>query len=200
MDLHEAKRRLEMYRGTLVSSVEMYGNTIKQMIEKGSSPESVSFVLQMKKDAESQIEEVDVALRDASEDVSKGKSVLLAYNEIIDKLFKSFNPYFSNRFTVDFENDDVKDYFIESVSYDDNLIITFRNSEEFFVPEYFEKNKHFDKINLFLLSPVGEKKGLVEFKDVEVEKLGTDELTYTSNNILKTTVIFSFKEKTHKTI
>lgn len=200
MDLNEAKTRLERYKGTLESSVKMYENTIKEMIERGADPESISFVLQMKKDAEKQLMEIKESLRSAGENVTKGKNVLFVYNEIVDKLFKSFNPYFCNRFMVDFGTNDIKDYFIEGVSYEDKLVVTFRNSEQFFVPEYFEKNKNFDKVHVFLLSPFGEKKAEIEFCGVEVEYTVTDDFTYALNNVLKTRVCFTFKSITHRTL
>lgn len=200
MDLNEAKIRLERYKGTLETSVKMYENTIKEMIERGSDPESISFVLQMKKDAEKQLMEIKESLRSAGENVTNGKNILLVYNEIVDKLFKSFNPYFCNRFTIDFGTNDIQDYYVEGVSYNDKLVVTFRNSEQFFVPEYFEKNKHFDKVHVFLLSPFGEKKAEIEFCDVEVEFMSMDDFTYSANNVLKTLVCFTFKSITHRTL
>lgn len=204
MELLEAKTRLERYKSTLENTVKMYEKTIREMVEKGSDPESISVVLQMKKDTENQLTEISASLRNASEKAAKGRDLVVVYNELVDKMFKAFNPFFKQRFIVDFGTDEIKDYFVESVSYTDSLDnalgITFRNSEGFFVPEYFNKKNHFDRVQVFLLNPLGEKKAVMSFYSVNVSCVSLDELNYKTDGILMSTVLFDFDHVVHETL
>ena len=197
MDYKYEKEQLEMYKKTLENSIKMYETTLEQMTEKGSSKETMSFVLQMKGDTEHSLNDVNLLLHK----LEKGEKTnfVIAFNELMEKM-KTYSPYTRNRFVVSFGTEDIQGYYIEGVSYDEKLIVTFRNSEQFFVPEYFEKNRRFDKVNLFLLSPFGEKKAMVEFSDVEVESMSMDDFTYEENDVLKTKICFSYKNITHKTL
>lgn len=201
MNLNEAKSRLERYKGTLENTVKMYEKTIQEMVEKGSDPESISFVLQMKKDTEKNLKDITESLKGAAEKVANGKNLLVVYNDIVDKLFKSFNPFFKHRFTVDFGTEDIKDYFVERTSYSEGsnvLVVTFRNSEEFFAPEYFNKNKEFEHVDLYILSPIGEKKAVIVFNDVKLEYVELDEFNYKTDEILMSYVTFNFKSVTYR--
>ena len=134
MDQKYAKDSLEYYKKVLENSVKMYDTTIKEMTERKSNQESLSFVIRMKRDTEGQIREIDEALENMEK--NNKSEFIIVYNELTEKL-KSFNPFTRNRFMVDFENDEIKDFFVESVSYSKNsLCIRFRNSEAFFAPEY----------------------------------------------------------------
>jgi hypothetical protein len=197
MDYKYEKEQLEMYKKTLENSIKMYETTLEQMAEKGSSKETMSFVLQMKRDTENSLNDANLLLNK----LEKGEKTnfVIAFNELMEKM-KTYSPYTRNRFVVSFGTEDIQGYYVEGVSYDEKLIVTFRNSEQFFVPEYFEKNKHFDKVNLFLLSPLGEKKAVVEFSDVEVELMSMDDFTYEENDVLKTKICFSYKNIAHKTL
>ena len=197
MNYEDTKSQLEMYKNTLENSIKMYDATLKQMVEKGSSKETMSFVLQMKEDTENSLNDANLLLHK----LEKGEKTnfVIAFNELMEKM-KTYSPYTRNRFVVSFGTEDIQGYYVEGVSYDEKLIVTFRNSEQFFVPEYFEKNRHFDKVNLFLLSPLGEKKAVVEFSDVEVELMSMDDFTYGENDVLKTRICFSYKNIAHKTL
>ena len=195
MEQKFAKENLEYYKKTLENSVKMYETTIKEMMERKSNQESLSFMLQMKRETEERIKEVNTAL----ENLEKNKKVdfVVAFNELTEKL-NTFNPFTRNRFVVDFENDDIKDFFVESVSYSKNsLCIRFRNSEAFFAPEYFERNKFFENVRIFLLNPFGERKAMITFYGLEVEDIITDEFDYKNNAVLGTEIIFTFKKVIH---
>lgn len=197
MDYRYEKEQLEMYKKTLENSIKMYETTLEQMAEKGSSKETMSFVLQMKGDTENSLNDANWLLHKLEE--GEKANFVIAFNELMEKM-KTYSPYTRNRFVVSFGTEDIQGYYVEGVSYDEKLIVTFRNSEQFFVPEYFEKNKHFEKVNLFLLSPIGEKKAVIEFDNAEVEWTSMDDFTYSENNILKTRVCFTFKNISHKTL
>ena len=192
------KDNLEYYKKTLENSVKMYEATIKEMTARNASPETLSFVIQMKGDTEGQIKEINAALEKL--DGNNKTDFVVAYNELIEKM-KLFNPYARNRFLVDFETDDIKDFYVESVDYreygNNSLIVKFRNGEEFFAPAYFEEHKSFDRVRLFLLSPIGEKKAMITFYGVEVEQCMMDGFDYKDDGILGTGVYFSFKKVIH---
>lgn len=203
MNLEEAKTRLERYKGTLENSVKMYEKTLQEMIDKGSDPESISLVLQMKKDTQGQINDIEDLLRNANSKIAGGKNLVVAYNEIVDKLFKFFNPYFKHRFTIDFGTEDIKEYFVERVAYSEEsktLQVTFRNSEQFFVPEYFNKNKEFENVKLYILSPIGEKKAVIEFWAVTLGSVGMDEFNYKTDEVLMSQAVFNFKRVEYKSL
>lgn len=195
MDQKYAKDNLEYYKKVLENSVKMYEATIKQMTERNVNPESLSFAIQMKKDTENQIKEIGSALKN----LKKNKKVdfIVAYNEIAEKL-KTFNPFARNRFLVDFENDEIKDYFVETIRYTrDRVCIRFRNCEGFFAPEYFDHNKWFENVRVFILSPIGEKNAMITFYGLNVEDFVTDEFDYKNDAILGTEVVFAFKKVIH---
>ena len=195
MDQKFAKENLEYYKKTLENSLKMYERTIKEMMVRKSNQESLSPVLQMKKDTEEQIKEVNTVL----ENLEKNKKVdfVVAFNKLTEKL-NTLNPFTRNRFVVDFENDEIKDFFVESVSYSKNsLCIRFRNFEDFFAPEYFERNKYFDNVRVFLLSPIGEKKAMITFYGLNIEDVMTDGLDYKNDGVLGTEVMFIFKKVIH---
>ena len=99
--------------------------------------------------------------------------------------------YKRNRFTIDFETEDIKDYYVQSASfYGDRLSIKFHNSEAFFAPKYFSDNKRFKVIQIFLLNHLGEKKASITFRNAEVEGFMTDALDYGDNETLYTEVVF----------
>ena len=178
---------IKKIKRTLESLIKLYDNTIdsmKSMKEHNANPEAISFVLEMRQQAEEQLKNL----------VDKD-SVLLN-----QRYFSEYSPYYRHRFVLDFGVDGVKDYSIVSVSYSDTLIVTFRNSEDFFVPEYFEKNTHFDHANLYILSPFGEDKAVIEFKDLDVKSFTMDEFNYKTDRSLKTCVEFTFKSISHKTL
>ena len=96
---------------------------------------------------------------------------------------------------------EIKEYYVEEVDYVGGVLsILFRNSEEFFVPEYFEKNKKFDTVKIYLLNPLGEKKAVVEFSELEVESCQTTGFSYKSDEILTTDVLFRYKKESHRTL
>lgn len=116
---------------------------------------------------------------------------------------KHYEPYKCNRFILDFKESDICEFYVDSVYYDTNdknLLVTFRNSEDFFAPEYFEKNWYFEKVQLYILNPVGVDKALIEFDGVQLESVTMDEFNYKSDDILKTYAKFTFKNVTHKTL
>lgn len=173
----------EKEKKLLKNTVKMYDETLETMKERGANPETISFVIEMRRQVVEQLK--------AMED---GDAILLMHD------FKNYAPYTSNRFVLDFGVDAVKDYFVDSVSYDKSLVVTFRNSEDFFVPEYFEGYRYFDKVQLFLLNPIGVKMAVIEFDNVQVESVITDEFNYKFDDILKTHVSFTFRTVTHKTL
>ena len=195
MDQNYAKENLEYYKKTLENSVKMYDTTIEEMTARSASPESLSFVIQMKRDAEEQIKEINTSLESLNN--NKKADFVIAYNRVIEKMML-FNPYARNRFLVDFETDVIKDFYVESASYsDDRLSVRFRNSEAFFAPEYFEQNKQFENARIFLLSPIGEKRAMVTFYGLEVECFQTDCFNYSDDGVLCTEVVFKFKKVIH---
>ena len=62
MDYKYEKDQLEMYKKTLENSIKMYETTLEQMAEKGSSKETMSFVLQMKGDTENSLNDANLLL------------------------------------------------------------------------------------------------------------------------------------------
>ena len=165
------------------NSIKMYDSTLDTMKKRNVKPETISFVLEMKRQVEEQLKALE-----------KGGAILISQD------FRSYNPYSCNRFVLDFGVDAVKDYFVDSVSYNNFLVVTFRNSEEFFVPEYFERYRYFDKVQLFLLNPIGVKMAVIEFDDVQVESVIMDEFNYKSDDVLNTHVSFTFRTVTHRTL
>lgn len=195
MDQKEAKERIEKYKKTLESTIKMYENTISEMTENGSPANSISLVIEMKRECEEQLKQIN----DRIEALGGKIDMVVAYNEISEKLMAAFNPFKKNRFVVDFGVDGIQEYFIEKVSYGSgHLSIVFRNSEEFFAPEYFKSNNYFDKICLYLLSPIGVKKTSIEFSKVKVNGVITDMLDYKDDGILTTTVMFIFDDVEYK--
>lgn len=198
MNCEYQKNQLEMYKKTLENSVKMYETTLKQMVEKGSSQESISFVLNMKEETEADLNEVNATLHR----LEKGEKAdfVIAFNELLEKM-KTYSPYSRNRFVVDFGTNDIKDFYVEEVNYVGGVLtVLFRDSEEFFAPEYFEGHKQFDKVRIYLLSPIGEKRAVIEFSDVEVESCQTTGLSYKSDDILTTDVFFRYKKESHRTL
>ena len=192
MNFNEAKNNLRVYKKMLEHSVEMYEATLKEMIERNADKNAVSVVLEMKADIENQIREIEASLANVEH---REEKTLTGFNETVDKLFKGFNPYFRHRFVVDFGTDDIKDYYVVRVNYSDEyLTIVFRDSEEFFTPKYLSKNKHFDTVKVYLLSPLGEKKTTIEFRNVNLETFQQDALSYTrdEDEILTTDVVFKY--------
>lgn len=195
MDYKYKKKQLEKYKKTLENSIKMYETTLEQMAEKGSSKETMSFVLQMKGDAENSLNDVNLLLYK----LEKGEKTnfVIAFNELMEKM-KTYSPYTRNRFLVDFETDTIEDFYVESASYsDDRLSVRFRNSEAFFAPEYFEQNKQFKNARIFLLSPIGEKRAMITFYGLEVECFQTDCFSYSDDSVLCTEVVFKFKKVIH---
>ena len=190
MNFNEAKNNLRVYKKMLEHSVEMYEATLKEMIERNADKNAVSVVLEMKADIENQIREIEASLANVEH---REEKTLTGFNETVDKLFKGFNPYFRHRFVVDFGTNEIKDYYITKVNYtDEYLNVVFRDSEEFFTPKYLSKNKHFDTVKVYLLSPLGEKKTTIEFRNVNLETFQQDALSYTrdEDEILTTDVVF----------
>lgn len=191
MNFNEAKNKLELYKKTLEHSVKMYETTLREMIERNADKNAVSVVLEMKNDTESQIREIEASL--ANVERQEEQTPMVLFNETVDKLFKGFNPYFKHRFVVDFGTNEIKDYYITRVNYtDEYLNVVFRDSEEFFTPKYLSKNKHFDTVKVYLLSPLGEKKTTIEFRNVNLETFKQDTLSYDrdEDEILTTDVVF----------
>ena len=192
MNFNEAKNNLRVYKKMLEHSVEMYEATLREMIERNADKNAVSVVLEMKADIENQIREIEASLANVEH---REEKTLTGFNETVDKLFKGFNPYFRHRFVVDFGTDDIKDYYVVRVNYSDEyLTIVFRDSEEFFTPKYLSKNKHFDMVKVYLLSPLGEKKTTIEFRNVNLETFKQDTLSYDrdEDKILTTDVVFKY--------
>ncbi len=180
---------LEKDKKLLENTLKMYEGTIKIMKEGNIEPGIISYLIEMRRRVEEQLK----ALKDNSL-----KPVLLSNHYI-----KHYDPYSRNRFILDFKNSDIPEYDVNSVYYDENnknLFVTFLNSEDFFAPEYFGKNKYFDKVQLFLLNPLGVKKAMIEFDGVRLKKINMDEFNYKSDGILKAHVSFTFKSVTHKTL
>lgn len=199
MNFNEAKNKLELYRKTLEYSVKMYEATLREMIERGTDKNAVSVVMEMKNNTENQIREIETSLANVEHREEQASMVL--FNETVDKLFKGFNPYFKHRFVVDFGTDDIKDYYITRVNYtDEYLNVVFRDSEEFFTPKYLSKNKHFDTVKVYLLSPFGEKKTTIEFRNVNLETFKQDTLSYDrdEDEILTTDVVFKCGDVEYK--
>lgn len=192
MNFNEAKNNLRVYKKMLEHSVEMYEATLKEMIERNADKNAVSVVLEMKGDIENQIREIEASLANVEH---REEKTLTGLNETVDKLFKGFNPYFRHRFVVDFGTNEIKDYYITRVNYtDEYLNVVFRDSEEFFTPKYLSKNKHFDTVKVYLLSPLGEKKNAIEFHNVNLTTFQQDALSYRrdEDEILTTDVVFKF--------
>ena len=180
---------LEKDKKLLENTLKMYDDTIKTMKERNAEPEVISYVIEMGHQVEEQLK----ALEEGN------LNPVLLFNHYI----KHYSPYSCNRFILDFKTGDIPEYDINNVYYnenDKNLFVTFLNSEDFFAPEYFEKNKYFDKVQLFLLNPLGINKALIEFDGVQLEKINIDEFNYESNDILKAYVSFTFKSVTYKTL
>ena len=169
------------------NSIKMYDSTLDTMEKRNAKPESISLVLEMRRQVEEQMKALE------NEDV-----VLLS-----SQYFKHFEPYRCNRFILDFKESGICEINVDNVYYNannKNLLVTFRNSEDFFAPEYFEKNQYFEKVQLYLLDPVGVNKALIEFDDVQVESVIMDEFNYKSDDVLKTHVSFTFRTVTHRTL
>jgi hypothetical protein len=150
------------------------------------------FHFSYKRFIENQIREIEASPANVE---YREEKTLTGFNKTVDKLFKGFNPYFRHRFVVDFGTDDIKDYYVVRVNYSDEyLTIVFRDSEEFFTPKYLSKNKHFDTVKVYLLSPLGEKKTTIEFRNVNLETFQQDALSYTrdEDEILTTDVVFKY--------
>lgn len=193
MDFKDTKNELEIYKKTLENSVKMYETTLNEMIERGADKNAVSLVMGMMTDTEQQIQDINNAIENI--DNTDAKRYLPLSNHIVDELFKSFNPFFKNRFVVDFGTDEIKDFYIARVDYTENYLnIVFRDSEEFFTPKYLSKNKHFDTVKVYLLSPLGEKKTTIEFRNVNLETFKQDTLSYDrdEDKILTTDVVFKY--------
>ncbi len=173
----------EKEKKLLKNTIKMYDETLETMKERGTNPETISFVIEMRRQVVEQLKAIE-----------GGDAILLMHDS------KNYAPYTSNRFVLDFGVDAVKDYFVNSVSYDNSLVVTFRNSEDFFVPEYFERYRYFDKVQLFLLNPIGVKMAVIEFDDVQVESVVMDEFNYKTDDVLKTRVSFTFRTVTHRTL
>lgn len=193
MDFKDTKNELEIYKKTLENSVKMYETTLNEMIERGADKNAVSLVMGMMTDTEQQIQDINNAIENI--DDADAKRYLPLSNHIVDELFKSFNPFFKNRFVVDFGTDEIKDFYIARVDYTENYLnVVFRDSEEFFTPKYLSKNKHFDTVKVYLLSPLGEKKTTIEFRNVNLETFKQDTLSYDrdEDKILTTDVVFKY--------
>ena len=193
MDFKDTKNELEIYKKTLENSVKMYETTLNEMIERGADKNAVSLVMGMMTDTEQQIQDINNAIENI--DDTDAKRYLPLSNHIIDELFKSFNPFFKNRFVVDFGTDEIKDFYIARVDYTENYLnVVFRDSEEFFTPKYLSKNKHFDTVKVYLLSPLGEKKTTIEFRNVNLETFKQDTFSYDrdEDKILTTDVVFKY--------
>ena len=178
---------LEKEKKIFENSIKMYDETLKTMKERGAKPETISLVLEMRNQVEEQMKTLE------NED-----AILLS-----SQYFKDYEPYRCNRFILDFKESGICEFNVNSVCYDannKNLLVTFRNSEDFFAPEYFEKNRHFEKVQLYLLNSVGVNKALIEFDGVQLESVTMDEFNYKSDDILKTHVSFTFRTVTHKTL
>ena len=193
MDLKDTKNELEIYKKTLENSVKMYETTLNEMIERGADKNAVNSVMKMKTDTEQQIQDINDSLENI--DDTGTKTYQPFSNHIVDELFKSFKPFFKHRFIVDFGTDDIKGYYVVRVNYtNEHLNIVFRDSEEFFTPKYLSKNKHFDTVKVYLVSPLGEKKTTIEFRNVNLETFKQDALSYNrdEDEVLTTDVVFKF--------
>lgn len=193
MDFKDTKNELEIYKKTLENSIKMYETTLNEMIERGADKNAVSLVMGMMTDTEQQIQDINNAIENI--DDTDAKRYLPLSNHIVDELFKSFNPFFKNRFVVDFGTDEIKDFYIARVDYTENYLnVVFRDSEEFFTPKYLSKNKHFDTVKVYLLSPLGEKKTTIEFRNVNLETFKQDTFSYDrdEDKILTTDVVFKY--------
>ena len=191
MDFKDTKNELEIYKKTLENSVRMYETTLKEMAERGADKNAVNLVMGMKTDMEQQIQDINDSLENI--DNTDVKRYLPLSNQIVDELFKSFKPFFKNRFVVDFGTDEIKDFYAARVDYTENYLnVVFRDSEEFFTPKYLSKNKHFDTVKVYLLSPLGEKKTTIVFRNVNLETFKQDTLSYDrdEDEILTTDVVF----------
>lgn len=169
------------------NSIKMYDETLKTMKERGANPKSISLVLEMRRQVEEEMKTFE------NED-----AILLHSQDI-----KHYEPYKCNRFILDFKESDICEFYVNSVYYDandKNLLVTFRNSADFFAPEYFEKNWYFEKVQLYILNPVGVNKALIEFDGVQLDSVTMDEFNYKSDDILKTYAKFTFENVTHKTL
>ena len=199
MDFKDTKNELEIYKKTLENSVKMYETTLNEMIERGADKNAVSLVMKMQADTEQQIQDINNALENI--DDTDAKRYLPLSNHIVDELFKSFKPFFKNRFVVDFGTDEIKDFYVARVDYTENYLnVVFRDSEEFFTPKYLSKNKHFDAVKIYLLSPIGEKKTTIEFHNVRLDTMQLDGLSYEpdENKVLTTYVVFRFDRIEYK--
>jgi hypothetical protein len=180
---------LEKDKKLLETTLKMYNATFKTMKERDAEPELISYVIEIRR----QVEEHLKALEEGN------LNPISLFNHHINY----YSPYSCNRFKLDFKNSDISEYDVNSVYYEENnkkLFVTFLNSEDFFVPEYFEKNKYFKKVQLFLLNPLGVEKALIEFDGVQLEKINMGEFNYETDDILKAHVSFTFKNVTHKTL
>ena len=169
------------------NSIKMYDEMLKRMKERGAKPENISLVLEMRRQVEEQMKML-----------GNGDAILLTSQYI-----KHYEPYTCNRFILDFKESNIAPHSVNSVYYDinnKNLLVTFLNSEDFFAPEYFEKNRYFEKVQMHLLDPVGVDKALIEFDGVHLENLTMDEFNYKSDDILKTYANFTFENVMHKTL
>jgi len=169
------------------NSIKMYDSTLDTMEKRNAKPESISLVLEMRRQVEEQMKALE-----------NGDVVLLS-----SRFLKHFEPYKCNRFILDFKESGICEFNVDSVYYNTNnknLLVTFRNSEDFFAPEYFEKNQYFEKVQLYLLDPVGVNKALIEFDEVQLDSVTMDEFNYKTDDVLKTHVSFTFKNVTHRTL
>ena len=177
----------EKEKKILENSIKMYDETLKTMKERDAKPENISLVIEMRRQVEEQMKTLE-----------NGDAILLS-----SQYFKHYEPYRCNRFILDFKESGICEFNVNSVYYDENnknLLVTLRNSVDFFAPEYFEKNRYFEKVELYLLNPVGVNKALIEFDGVQLESVTMDEFNYKSDDILKTYAKFTFKNVTHKTL
>lgn len=110
-------------------------------------------------------------------------------------------PFKRNRFYIDFDTDEELWLSVSRVAYtDDQLLVSFKNFDGFFSPEFFEKNKYFDKVRLYFLNNLGEKRAVAEFDGVTVTSIVNDELNYETEEFFLTHVTFTFDFVKHKTL
>lgn len=214
----------------LENSLEMYKKTFSEMKARGSSIMTTETVERCMKEVEDQITDArEVLEHEGKADFEKVandhfiywsvKDIRKSYSEkeikkvdkrlnpkVVEELgmrdFYKFSPFFKHRFFVEFGTNDIPYYCVSSVRYaDGNLIIKFRDSEEFFTPEYFDVHgKDFKdrNVKVFWLDQYGIKRAVAEFTGVRFMTYILEPLAYADDNPQGTEVSFRYKNVNHK--
>lgn len=197
------KDEFDKERKILENSLKMYEKTLAEMPEKDEKRREV--ISDMMEDVKKQIAELENAsklpvdkMRDKADEIV-GKKLMESFMfGRMPEEFGVFEPLSMNRFLVEFNDEQVKPYYVEALWHDDGtLFIKFRNNAEFFAPLYFqEKGKSIKNktLEVSILSPDGMKAYKMVFTGLTFKFVANPYFDYTSDATLLTDAMFSYKE------